>query len=567
MEHFVGAFSHQEVRINPFPGKKTARFEKLDFFVKMPYVTKPSTRNHDLLQTTGILIAVMLLSRVFGFLREWTVAHQLGSSAVTDTYYAAFTLPDLLSYLVAGGTLGMFFIPVFAKYTAEKNEEEGWHVYSTIITCMGLILVALIVVGEIFAPHIVRFLVPGFDAAQQARVVFLTRLMLPSQVFLFFASMASSVQNLKSRFLVPALGSGVYNLGIILGGWLLSPRIGVAGFAVGVLVGAFCGFFVLQLFGARSVGARFTPNLDLNHPGFRLFVKLSIPIMLALSFDITDEWIIRSFGSYLTPASITWLTYARTIMRLPQVLIGSAAGIVSFPLLAQLHSQGESDSLNRTLNSTLKGLILFLVPLSALAIVLSKPVIYFAFSHTRLSGADFQATGAALGLFSIGIFARAAQNVIGRTFYAVRDTITPAVVGTSVTFLSLPLYWYCARQWDFLGLAIASSFIAIAFAAVSFGLLVRRTHNQEVGDLLLCLAKVLTSSVLVSLACYKLTAWLEARLAWQRTLGALELLVIVTAVGFPSIMFLAKLLGVDEIDKYLRRVLTRVPARVVVAPE
>ena len=70
MEHFVGAFSHQEVRINPFPGKKTARFEKLDFFVKMPYVTKPSTRNHDLLQTTGILIAVMLLSRVFGFLRE-----------------------------------------------------------------------------------------------------------------------------------------------------------------------------------------------------------------------------------------------------------------------------------------------------------------------------------------------------------------------------------------------------------------------------------------------------------------------------------------------------------------
>jgi hypothetical protein len=43
--------------------------------------------------------------------------------------------------------------------------------------------------------------------------------------------------------------------------------------------------------------------------------------------------------------------------------------------------------------------------------------------------------------------------------------------------------------------------------------------------------------------------------------------VIVTAVGFPSIMFLAKLLGVDEIDKYLRRVLTRVPARVVVAPE
>jgi putative peptidoglycan lipid II flippase len=528
---------------------------------------KPSTRNRDLLQYTGIVMAVMLLSRVFGFLREWTVAHQLGSNAVTDTYYAAFTLPDLLSYLVAGGTIGMFFIPVFTKYLTEKREDEGWHVYSTIITCMTLLLIALISFGEIFAHPLVRLIAPGFGAAEQARAVFLTRLMLPSQLFLVIAGIAGSVQNVKSKFLVPALGSVVYNLGIILGGWLLTPRIGVAGFAVGVLVGSFCGFFVLQLFGLRSVGAKFTPNLDLDHPGFRMFVRLGIPIILALSFDVTDEWIIRWFGSFLTSASITWLTYARTLMRFPQIMIGSAIGIASFPLLAHLHSEGETEALNRTINTTLKGLILFLVPLSALAVVLSKPVIYFAFSHTRLSAADFQATGVALGLFSIGIFARAAQSFIARGFYAVHDTITPAVVGTSVTFLSLPLYWYCARQWHFIGLAIASSFIAIVFAALSYALLVRRTRNRQAGELLLCLSKVLASSVLVSLACYKLTAWLEARLAWQSTLGALELLVIVTAFGFPSIIFLAKLLGVNEIDRYLRKILSWAPTRVVVAPE
>ena len=219
----------------------------------MPEAMKPSTRNRDLLQYTGILMTVMLLSRVFGFLREWTVAHQLGSSAVTDTYYAAFTLPDLLSYLVAGGTLGMFFIPVFTKYVAEKREEEGWHVYSTIITCLTLILLVLIVFGEIFAPLLVRLIAPGFDAVQKTRVVFLTRLMLPSQLFLFLASMMGAVQNVKSKFLVPALGSVVYNLGIILGGWVLSPRIGVTGFAVGVLVGAFLGFFVLQLSGSGAL--------------------------------------------------------------------------------------------------------------------------------------------------------------------------------------------------------------------------------------------------------------------------------------------------------------------------
>ena len=85
----------------------------------------------------------ILLSRVLGFVREWSVAHQVGSNAMTDAYYAAFTLPDFLNYLVAGASLSVTFIPVFTKYAAEDREDEGWHVFSTVMTFMGLLLVAL----------------------------------------------------------------------------------------------------------------------------------------------------------------------------------------------------------------------------------------------------------------------------------------------------------------------------------------------------------------------------------------------------------------------------------------
>ena len=67
------------------------------------------------------------------------VAHQIGSNAVTDAYNAAFTLPDFLNYFIAGGSLSITFIPVFAKYVAENREEEGWHVFSTVITVMGFV--------------------------------------------------------------------------------------------------------------------------------------------------------------------------------------------------------------------------------------------------------------------------------------------------------------------------------------------------------------------------------------------------------------------------------------------
>src|SRR6266568_9698283 len=102
-----------------------------------------STATRRIAQASGIVMASVLASRVLGFLRDWTVAHQIGSNAFTDAFYAAFTLPDFLNYLVAGGSLSITFIPVFAHYVAENREEEGWHVFSTVICFMGLVLVAL----------------------------------------------------------------------------------------------------------------------------------------------------------------------------------------------------------------------------------------------------------------------------------------------------------------------------------------------------------------------------------------------------------------------------------------
>ena len=135
-----------------------------------------------IVQASAIVMASVLLSRLLGFLREWTVAHQIGANQLTDAYYAAFILPDFIGYLVASGYLSLTFIPVFAKYVAEQREEEGWQVFSTVITFMGAVLLLLVVLGVVFAPHLVPLIAPGFDPSQKARVVFLTRLMLPAQI-------------------------------------------------------------------------------------------------------------------------------------------------------------------------------------------------------------------------------------------------------------------------------------------------------------------------------------------------------------------------------------------------
>jgi putative peptidoglycan lipid II flippase len=518
-------------------------------------VVTTGTTHRRIAAATGIVMASILLSRILGFFREWTVAHQMGSNAVTDAYYAAFTLPDFLNYLIAGGSLSITFIPVFAKYVAEKKEEEGWHVFSTVVTVMGFALVALVILGEIFAHKLVGVIAPGFNPAERERVVFLTRLMLPAQICFYQGSILSAVQYAKGQFVVPSLAPLVYNIGIILGGVTLSSRLGMTGFAVGVLGGAIAGNFLLQIYGAYRAGARFSPNFDVRHPGFWLFLKLSVPIMLAVSLSFTDDWIIRWFGSYLQPASITWLSYGKTLMRVPLGIVGQGVGVASFPVLAQLYSEKKFDELNQTLNSIFKGIVFLLVPISALTIAQSLPLVHLVFSHTRLQAPDMQATAVTLALFSIGMFAWGAQYNLARGFYATRDTITPAVVGTAMTLLNLPLYWWLVKRSQHVGLALASSLGIIAYTIVLFVLLNRRTKNHDETALAVFFVKVTAASLVAGYACYRMVGWLETRMRWQAPLGALALLAIASTIGIIVLGVSLKVLRVPELESYLQRAL------------
>jgi putative peptidoglycan lipid II flippase len=513
-----------------------------------------SALGRKIAQSTGIVMASVLLSRVLGFFREWTVAHKIGATAVTDSYYAAFTLPDFVNYLVAAGSLAVTFIPVFSKYLADDDEDEGWRVFSIVTTFMGLLLLVFVGLAEVYAQHVVSLLAPGFGPEEKARVVFLTRVMLPAQFFFCMHGLLAAVQYAKGRFAVPQLAPLVYNTFIILGGVLLASRIGITGFAVGVLAGAFVGNFMLQIYGAVRVGAKFTPSLNLRHPGFIMFVKLAIPIMLALSLSFTDDWVIRWFGSYLQPASITWLTYAKTLMRVPLGIVGQAIGVAAFPVLAHLYSEGRLDEMNRMLHNTMKGLILMLVPIAALTMAESRPLVHLVFSHTRLREPDLNATAATLVLFSLGMFGWGAQNILSRGFYATRDTITPAVVGTAMTFATLPLYWLFVRHAQHLGLALASSVGITVYTILLFVLLFRRTRDRQAGELLWFAAKIMLASAVGGTASWKFSNWLGAHIAWRTMHGAFVDVCIVSSVGIALTALCIWILRVPELTMYVRRI-------------
>lgn len=419
------------------------------------------------LRATMIVTVSVLLSRVLGFFREWVLAAQVGSNALTDAYYAAFTIPDILNYLLAGGALSVTFVPVFIEYFMSRREEEAWRIFSTVLTTMSLLLVALLVVAEIYAPVLTGWLAPGFAPEQQEMVTRLTRIMLPAQAFFFIGGVMSAVQYAQNRFLIPSLAPLIYNGMIILFGVLFSERMGVEAFSWGVLAGSLLGNCLLQIYGAWRVSARFRLALDWSHPGFHRFLHLTWPIMLGFSVIIVDDWAMRWFGSYLAAASISWLGYGKQLMRIVVGVFGQAAGVAAFPQMARLVAQQKWDEMHGSLENALRHVILTVVPASLLLGLLSKPVVYILFSRTKMGPADIEQTATVMLIFLLGAFAWAAQGIIGRGFYALGDTLTPTLVGSGLTLLTLPLYWLGARHYAHLGLAAAST---IAVLVYTFGL-------------------------------------------------------------------------------------------------
>jgi putative peptidoglycan lipid II flippase len=424
---------------------------------------------------TALMMASVLLSRVVGFLREIIIAGQQGATGQTDAYFAAFTLPDLLNYFLAGGTLSITFIPLFSAHLARGDEEGGWRLFSTVATGVGALVLAAVLAGQWLAPALVPLLNPGFDdPAQLALCVRMTRIVTPGMLCFAWGGLLQATLLSKEQFRWVAPIPIIYNLGIIAGGVGLGPWLGVEGFAWGALAGAVAGPLLLPLWASRHT-LRYRPRLDLRSEGFRRYLALALPLMLGVSLVSMDEWLLKWFGSWLEAGTISWLNNARRLMLVPVAIIGQAASQAALPFLSRLWAEGRRAEMAEALTEGLRR-VLFWAALAGGALgALAGPLVSVAFERGAFSARDAQGTAALLACFAAGVCAWSVQNLIARGYYALQNTWQPMLIGTAVVILSLPLYAALGDRWGAPGLALASS-AGITLNALVMVLFFARRH-------------------------------------------------------------------------------------------
>ena len=397
----------------------------------------------------------ILCSRLLGFVREAVIAYQAGAGAATDAYNAAFTLPDIMNYFLAGGTMSITFIPLFTAYMTKNQTERANRLFSLIATTMGVLMMTGIIICMVFTTPLAHLLFPGFNAEQLASTVEMTRIVLPAQIFHYIGSLMMACLMARGQFLPSALAPLVYNLMIIIGGVALYPIIGMKGFSIGAFTGAFLGPFLIPLLFLKGK-VKYKPVIHFTDADFKKYIFLTLPLMIGASLTTVDEFIWRFLGSSMEEGSISWLNYARRLVLVPIGLVGQAAGQAALPYLSQLAAKGENEKTAQTLHNTLKNVIILAFVIIAFFVILAEPMVALIYERGKFTAADTQTTANILRILSISIVFWTIQMVTVRAFYAAQNTLRPMCITTIVTLISLPIYWLCSKFYGLNGLAIGS---------------------------------------------------------------------------------------------------------------
>ena len=405
----------------------------------------------------------VFLSRFMGLLRDKVISYYYGASPETDIYFASFAIPDFINYLLAGGYFSITLIPLMTKFF-DQDAEDGWKFFSSAFWWVVITICALTTLAWIFAGHLSSIAAPGFAAQERERLTEFLRIILPAQACFLPGACFTAILFMRRQFSIPALTPLVYNGCIILGGVIfvkINPLGGMDGFLWGVLSGAALGSLLLPLLAVKAGGLRL--RFVLRHAGLKKFVLLALPLMLGQSIVVLDEQFLRIFGSLGPEGSISLLNYARRLMMVPVGVVAQAAGVASYPFLASLAAKGDKAGVDSTVNKALLTSLAVIIPLSLWMMAASTPAMRLIFEQGRFSAVSTNNSAILLVIMLCATLFWVIQQVLGRGFYAHQNTLTPVLIGSAATLISLPLYIFLGRNYGAAGVAFAGVMAMLAY--------------------------------------------------------------------------------------------------------
>jgi putative peptidoglycan lipid II flippase len=548
------------------------------------------SRNRRLARSTLIVMAAFGAAKLISLAQTVIIANVFGVGREWDAFVTANSIPELIFTLIAGGALAHAFIPIFSSFLARNDLEGAWRTTSHVINTVFATTLVVSIIVFAAAPWLVANVVaPGFDEVGRQQTVELMRILLVTTLIFSISGLSMGILQSHNHFLLPALAPIMFDLGILFGAGFLIRPFGVHGIAYGAVLGAAL-HFAIQVPGLIHYRMRWRPGLGWSDPVLWQVIRLMLPRVAGLGVFSLNFLVMNNIASRLGTGSVSALSWAWRLMQIPETLIGTAMGTVIFPTLAALSELGDETGKRQAMSGALRFILIATIPSAVGLIFVGQPLIRL------LERGAFDASASALvystlRFFALGLVVHSALEVVARSFYADKNTLTPlwaalggAAINLVLSFVlsgvlqveSRMLYNMVAGQYivpglqpnqgNVGGLALANS-LGTAFEVLTLlWILRRRWHGADEKILARTVLKTLAASLVMALGIVIINAiWTSMGLHERGLVFTILQIAVETGAGILIFFGVATFLKMDELRGLIglvlrRRTLAEIPA-------
>lgn len=358
-----------------------------------------------------------LASRVLGLAREILTASIFGATRSLDAFYVAYTLANLARQLLAEGALSASFVPVFSRAIKRSGDDGARRLARGVLSILVLACLAVVVVGAIASPVLVRLIAPGFDAERASLASSLTSAMFPFLLLVSVGALAMGVLNSIGSFFVPAVAPAASNLTYIAIVIAFASSGSVWVLVAAVLAGGAASTAIQWAWSAKMGFALIPSRPDLMDGDLRETMRLFLPYAAGLSLNQINPVISRVLGSFLEGGTISVLNYADRIIQLPLGLFVIAISQAVLPMLSRV-DEGDVGGFRDLARDALRFDLFVVLPAALGLIAAAEPIVHILLRRGAFDDAAWIATSGALACYAVGLPGMACSTVVMRALYA-----------------------------------------------------------------------------------------------------------------------------------------------------
>ncbi len=386
---------------------------------------------------TALITLTSFLSYVIGFLRDKIIAYFFGTSIQTDIYNASFVIPDAVFNMFIASALTAAFLPVFTDYL-KKDKEEAFKIANTMLTVSMIFVSILIIILYIFMDKITPIIFSSneIDQVTLTNITTMTRLLLPLPLLFAISNTLGNILMSYKHFFSYAISPIFYNIGIIIGIIIFHKNYGIYSAAQGALIGATFHCFI-RLVDIFYIEYRPKKSLNIKLEGFKQILKLMIPRSISLIASSINTIIYASVATKVLVGSFAAFNFARNIQSFAVSLFGIAFSTAIFPFLTASLSENNKKAFTLDIQKTIQRILFFTFPSMMGIMILSPDIIYLILGGGAFDENSIALTSGILFFFAISIPFESITHILSRSFFALKNTITPMFINIIAIIINI----------------------------------------------------------------------------------------------------------------------------------